>query len=159
MNQKRLVKLIAAILICQLAGIIGSIFTAPAISGWYATIEKPLFNPPNWLFAPVWTTLFLLMGLSLFLVWEKGLGEKKVKLAVFVFGIQLVLNVLWSFFFFGLQSPFLAFIIILLLWLAILATMVLFYGISKKAGFLLVPYWLWVSFAAFLNYSIWVLNV
>ncbi len=159
MDKNKFVKFIAAILICQLVGIIGSIFTVSAISGWYATIQKPLFNPPNWLFAPVWTTLFLLMGISLYLVWEKGLEKKEVKLAVSVFGVQLALNILWSFLFFGLQNPFLAFIEIVLLWIAILATTILFYGISKKAGLLLIPYLLWVSFAAFLNYSIWILNL
>jgi len=159
MNKNKVVKLIVAILICQLAGVIGSVFTAPAITAWYATIQKPLFNPPNWVFAPVWTTLFLLMGISLYLVWGKGLEKKEVKLAVSVFGFQLALNVVWSFLFFGLQSPFLAFLEIVLLWIAILATIVLFYRVSKKAGVLLVPYLLWVSFAAFLNYNIWILNL
>ena len=159
MDKNKFVKLIAAILVCQLAGFIGSIFTVSAISGWYATIQKPLFNPPNWVFAPVWTTLFLLMGISLYLIWEKGLDKKEVKLAVSVFGVQLALNIVWSFLFFGLQNPFLAFIEIVLLWIAILATIILFYRISKKAGLLLFPYLLWVSFAAFLNYSIWILNL
>ena len=159
MNKNKVVKLIVAILVCQLAGFVGSIFTSPAISGWYASIQKPLFNPPNWVFAPVWTTLFLLMGISLYLIWDKGLEKKDVKLAVSVFGVQLALNIVWSFLFFGLQSPFLAFIEIVLLWIAILATIILFYRISKKAGLLLAPYLLWVSFAAFLNYSIWILNL
>lgn len=159
MNKNKLVKFIAAILACQLAGFVGSIFTVPAISGWYTIIQKPLFNPPNWIFAPVWTTLFLLMGISLYLIWEKGLDKKEVKLAVSVFGVQLALNIVWSFLFFGLQNPFLAFIEIVLLWIAILATIILFYQISKKAGLLLIPYLFWVSFAAFLNYSIWILNI
>ncbi len=159
MDKNKFVRLIAAILVCQLAGVIGSIFTVPAISGWYANIEKPLFNPPNWVFAPVWTALFLLMGISLYLVWDKGLKKKEVRLAVFVFGLQLALNIVWSFLFFGLQSPFLAFIEIALLWIAILATIAFFYRVSKRAGLLLVPYLLWVSFAAFLNYSIWMLNL
>lgn len=151
-------KLAIAIVLCLLAGLVGSIFTAPAIGSWYAGIEKPLFNPPNWLFAPVWTILFLLMGISLYVVWSKGLQKKGVKLALGAFCVQLVLNALWSFLFFGLQNPFLAFIEILLLWLAILATIILFYKISKKAALLLVPYILWVSFAVLLNYSIWLLN-
>ncbi len=158
MGRSNIVRLIAAILLCQLAGFVGSVFTAPAITGWYASIQRPVFTPPNWIFAPVWTALFLLMGLSLYLVWEKGLEKKGAKLAVSVFAFQLALNVLWSFLFFGLQSPFLAFIEIVLLWIAILATTIFFYRISKKAGLLLVPYLLWVSFAAFLNYSIWILN-
>jgi len=159
MNKTNFIKLIAAILVCMLAGAIGSIFTAPAINTWYASIRKPWFNPPNWLFAPVWTTLFFLMGISLYIVWGKGLEKKEVKLAVSVFGIQLALNILWSFLFFGLQSPFLAFVEIVLLWLAILATMMLFYKVSKNASLLLVPYLLWVSFAAFLNYNVLMLNL
>ena len=159
MNKNKFVKFIAAILACQLAGFVGLVFTAPAITAWYATVQKPFFNPPNWIFAPVWTTLFLLMGISLYLIWEKGLDKKEVKLAVSVFGVQLALNIVWSFLFFGLQNPLLAFIEIVLLWIAILATIILFYRISKKAGLLLVPYLLWVSFAAFLNYSIWILNL
>lgn len=159
MSKNKFVKFVAAILVVQLAGFVGSIFTAPAIGGWYATIQKPLFNPPNWVFAPVWTTLFLLMGIALYLVWDKGLERKEVKLAVSVFGVQLSLNIMWSFLFFGLQSPFLAFIEIVLLWIAILATTILFYRVSKKPGLLLVPYLLWVSFAVLLNYSIWMLNL
>lgn len=158
MEKNKIIKLVAAVLFCQLAGIIGSIFTVSAISGWYSTIQKPLFNPPNWVFAPVWTTLFLLMGISLYLIWIKGLEKKEIKLAVSVFGLQLALNVLWSILFFGLKNPFLALIEIILLWIAILAATILFYKISKKAGLLLIPYLLWVAFAAFLNYSIWMLN-
>lgn len=155
----KIVRLIAAVLVCELVGIIGSFFTVLAISGWYTTIQKPLFTPPNWVFAPVWTTLFLLMGISLYLVWEKGLEKKEAKMAVSIFGVQLALNIGWSFLFFGLQNPFLALLEIVLLWAAILATTILFYRISKTAGILLIPYLLWTSFAAFLNYSIWVLNL
>ena len=154
---KRVTRLIAAILICQLAGIIGSVFTTPSIPTWYAGINKPDFTPPNRLFAPVWTTLFLLMGISLYWIWEKGL--KKNKLAVYVFSAQLILNIIWSLLFFGLQNPYLAFIEIIILWIAILTTIILFYRISKKAGIMLIPYLVWVSIAAFLNYSVWVLNV
>ena len=150
---------IAAILLCQAAGLIGSVFTAPAIANWYAGISKPAFNPPNWVFAPVWTALFILMGISLFLVWEKGLEKKENRLAVSVFGIQLLLNVVWSVLFFGLQNPFLGFLEIIILWFAILANIVLFYRISRKAGCLLIPYILWVSFAAILNYNILILNL
>lgn len=152
-------KLIISILICQGAGITGSLFTSPAIKGWYAWLEKPSFNPPNWIFAPVWTLLFLLMGISLYLVWEKGLESKKAKTALSIFTVQLILNILWSFFFFGLQSPLLGFIEIVLLWFAILATILSFYRISSKAALLLVPYILWVSFATLLNFSIWQLNL
>jgi tryptophan-rich sensory protein len=151
-------KLIISILICQLAGILGSFFTAPAITTWYATINKPAFNPPNWIFAPVWTLLFLLMGISLYLIWEKGLENEKVKKAIFYFAIQLLLNIGWSFLFFGLRSPLAGFLEIIILWLAILMTIIKFYRISKPAGLLLLPYILWVSFAAFLNFSVWQLN-
>lgn len=151
-------KLIVSILICQSAGLIGSVFTTPAIPAWYATIQKPSFSPPNWLFAPVWITLFLLMGVSLYLIWNKGLKDEKVKSAIIIFTVQLILNILWSFFFFGLKSPLLGFLEIVILWAAILINIVKFYNISKLAGLLLLPYLLWVSFAAFLNFTIFRLN-
>ncbi len=151
-------KLIIAIVVSQLAGIIGSIFTMPSIDGWYALITKPALNPPSWVFGPVWTTLFVLMGISAFLIWKKGLDQKGVKVALGIFLGQLILNTLWSIIFFGLHSPFWAFIEIIFLWLAILTTIVAFYKISKTAGWLLVPYLLWVSFASYLNYSIYALN-
>jgi benzodiazapine receptor len=151
--------LFSSIIICQLAGIIGSVFTTPAIPRWYANINKPSFNPPNWVFAPVWTTLYLLMGIALFLVLRKGLNEKDIKIAIAVFVFQLVLNSLWSFLFFGLESPFAAFIEIIFLWAAILISIILFFRISGVAGALLIPYILWVSFASVLNFSIWRLNI
>lgn len=151
-------KLIFSIAICQLAGFIGSIFTSPSIPTWYASLNKPVFNPPSWIFAPVWTTLFFLMGVSLYLVWEKGLKEKKVKIALGFFSAQLLLNVLWSVIFFGLQQPLYAFIEIIILWTAILLTILKFYKISKPAAYLLMPYTLWVGFAAVLNYSLWMIN-
>jgi len=151
-------KIIFAIVICQLAGAIGSVFTFSSIPTWYASLQKPAFSPPNWLFGPAWLTLYTLMGVSLYLVWQKGLKNKKVKHAVTVFAIQLVLNALWSIIFFGLRLPFIAFIEILLLWVAIAYTILSFYRISRNAAYLLVPYILWVSFAAILNYSIWILN-
>lgn len=151
--------LFSSIIICQLAGIIGSIFTTPAIPTWYANINKPTFRPPNWVFAPVWTTLFLLMGIALFLVLRKGLNKKDIKIAISVFAFQLVLNTLWSFLFFGLKSPFAAFVEIIFLWIAILASIILFFRISRPAGALLIPYILWVSFASILNFSIWRLNI
>jgi tryptophan-rich sensory protein len=156
---KGFITLLACIIVCQLAGFIGSMFTTPAIPTWYANINKPSFNPPNWVFAPVWTTLYLLMGIALFLVLLKGLKEKYVKIAVLVFTFQLVLNSLWSFLFFGLQSPSAAFIEIILLWAAILASIILFFRISKIAGYLLIPYILWVSFASVLNFAIWQINI
>ncbi len=151
-------KLIIAIVVCELAGIIGSIFTASAIPNWYATLAKPALNPPSWIFGPVWTTLYALMGIAAFLVWKKGWDRTDARKALYVFGLQLVLNALWSIVFFGLQSPAWAFANIVLMWLAIVWTMILFYKISKPAVWLLMPYILWVSFAAYLNYSIWMLN-
>ncbi len=156
-------KLIIAIVVSELAGIIGSVFTTPSIAGWYAGIVKPALNPPAWVFGPVWTTLFALMGIAAFLVWssyaEASEDKKKgVKIALALFGIQLVLNMIWSIIFFGLHSPGGALSEIVFLWLAILATIVVFYKISRPAAWLLVPYILWVSFAAYLNYAIWALN-
>ena len=155
----RIIRLVVSVLVCQLAGVIGSFFTVPSIQTWYADINKPAFTPPDWVFAPVWVSLFFLMGVSFFLVWEKGFGRKESRLALYAFSIQLALNAAWSFLFFGLQNPFLAFVEILLLWAAILVTIILFYVISKKAAILLVPYIVWVTIATILNYSIWFLNL
>ncbi|MDD2696686.1 MAG: tryptophan-rich sensory protein [Candidatus Pacebacteria bacterium] len=152
------VKWIISVLICELAGISGSFFTAPAIKTWYFYLNKPSFSPPNWLFAPVWTTLFLLMGIALYLVWKRGLGDKQSKEAVEIFFLQLVLNVLWSVIFFGLKSPGLAFFEILILWAAIFYTMLDFFQLDKKAAYLLIPYIVWVSFASILNFFVWRLN-
>ncbi len=151
--------LFSSIIICQLAGFIGSIFTTSSIPTWYASLNKPSFNPPNWVFAPVWTVLYLLMGIALYLIWRKGLSDKNVKIAFMVFVFQLVLNSLWSFLFFGLESPFAAFIEIIILWIAILVSIILFFRISWIAGVLLIPYILWVSFASVLNFAIWRLNI
>lgn len=151
-------KFIIAVVVSELAGVIGSIFTTPAISTWYAGLAKPALNPPAWVFAPVWTTLFALMGIAAFLVWRKGLDRKDVKIALGVFIGQLVLNTLWSIIFFGLHNPGAAFIEIIFLWLAILVTIIVFAKVSKPAAWLLVPYILWVSFAGYLNYSLWQLS-
>ncbi|OGZ34582.1 MAG: TspO protein [Candidatus Portnoybacteria bacterium RBG_19FT_COMBO_36_7] len=155
----KIFKLAVSILVCQGAGIIGSFFTLPAISTWYTTLLKPGFNPPNWIFAPVWTLLFLLMGISLYLIWNRGLRDKETKKAIFIFGVQLILNMIWSVLFFGLQSPLYAFIEIIILWFAILLTIISFYKIFKAAAYLLLPYILWVTFASALNFSILILNL
>jgi benzodiazapine receptor len=154
----QIARLVASILICQGAGLIGSIFTTPAIPTWYAALKKPFFRPPNWLFAPVWITLFTLMGVSAFLVWRKGLDNPQVKIALGIFLIQLILNTSWSVVFFGLRSPLGGLIVISALWVAILLTILNFFKISMSAGLLLLPYILWVSFAAVLNLFIWRLN-
>lgn len=150
--------LVLALLIPQAAGIIGSIFTTPNIPSWYAGLIKPSFNPPNFLFAPVWTTLFLLMGISLYLVWIKGLSKKNIRFAFTIFMFQLILNILWSLLFFGMRSPQSAFYEIVILWIFIAYTIYLFAKINIKSAVLLVPYILWVSFAAILNFTIWRLN-
>jgi benzodiazapine receptor len=151
-------KLVVSILLCQLAGVIGGLFTASSVDSWYATLTKPSFNPPNWLFSPVWITLYVLMGVALFLVWRQGIQTEGVKSALIVFGLQLALNTLWSLLFFGLKMPLFAFIEIVILWCLILITILKFKKISKIAGLLLIPYLLWVSFAAVLNYFLWYLN-
>lgn len=159
MRFKNTLKLVVAVLACELAGFVGSLFTAPSISsGWYGNLVKPEFAPPNWIFAPVWTTLFLMMGVAVWLVWKKGVAEQGVKIALIFFDTQLLLNVLWSVVFFGLRSPGLAVIEIIFLWFAILVTIVSFAKVSKLSALLLVPYILWVSFAGYLNYEIFSLT-
>jgi len=158
MNLRNIVKLVISIIACQGAGLIGSLFTTPAIPTWYAGLQKPPFTPPSWLFAPAWITLYLLMGIAAFLVWRMGLDKRKVRTALIIFLAQLVLNALWSVVFFGMQSPLYGVIVIVLLWAAILVTILRFARLSATAAWLLVPYILWVSFAAVLNISIWLLN-
>ena len=158
MNAKDLLSLALAVVICLGIGLSGTFFTAPNIPTWYATLQKPAFNPPNWLFGPVWTLLYLSMGVAAFLVWKEGLAKKEVEFALGLFAIQLLLNALWTPLFFSLHWVLIAFIEIIVLWLFILLTIIKFYRLSKAAGLLLVPYLLWVSFASFLNFSIWLLN-
>jgi len=152
------IKLIISIVICEAAGIIGSLFTVSSIPTWYASLNRPDFAPPNWIFGPVWTTLYLLMGISLYLIWKHGWENKNVKIAVYVFGIQLILNVIWSVLFFGLQSPLLGMIGIVLLWIAIAVNIYFFYKVDRNSAYLLVPYIVWVSIASYLNYSILIMN-
>ena len=141
------------------AGLLGGLFTAGAIPGWYGTLVKPVFNPPNWLFGPVWTILYLMMGIALFLIWSSGESRDRIKSATWIFLLQLVLNTLWSLLFFGLHQPALAFAEIIMLWLAILWTIFSFRKISRQTIYLLFPYLAWVSFAAFLNFTLWRLNM
>ncbi len=148
------VKLVACILICQIAGVIGSLFTTPSIATWYEQIQKPDIRPPNWAFGPVWITLYTLMGISLYWVLDK----KNINIPLILFSIQLVLNAIWSIIFFGLQNPFYAFIEIIILWIMILLTIISFYRVSRKAGLILLPYIIWVTAAMILNYYIWILN-
>ncbi len=157
MNTKT--RLVISLIIPQLAGLIGSVFTTSSVTGWYSTIVRPELAPPNWIFGPVWTILFVLMGVALFLVWKKEDSQKKkVKAALHLFTAQLILNTLWSIIFFGFQSPGWALVEIAFLWLSILLTIIAFAPISRRAAWLLLPYLAWVSFASYLNYSIWMLN-
>ena len=148
-------KLIFSILIVQLAGFIGSLFTTTSQGSWYSEIIKPTFNPPNSVFGPVWTTLYLLIGISLYLIL---ISKNSKKTALYLFFTQLILNSLWSILFFGLENPLAAFIEIIVLWVIILLTILYFYKINKNAAYLLIPYILWVTFAAILNFFIFILN-
>jgi translocator protein len=158
MKLKDFFQVLGWVFLSEAAGLIGSVFTAQSIPTWYAQIIKPTFAPPNWVFGPVWTTLFALMGIAAYLVWKTQKRSSARQIALGLFAFQLVLNVVWSLVFFGLRNPGLAFLEIILLWLAIAATMYSFARVSKPAAFLLVPYLVWVSFAGFLNYRIWQLN-
>ena len=149
--------LIGMVIGCEVAGIIGSVFTMPSIPTWYASLVKPMLNPPAWVFGPVWTTLYAMMGVSLWLVWRSARAHGK-RAAYVIFAVQLLLNTLWSIIFFGLHMPDVAFAVIVMLWAAIVATMVAAGRVSRMAAWLLVPYLLWVSFAGYLNFSLWQLN-
>jgi len=155
---KRGLRILVFVLACELAGVIGSIFTSGSIPGWYAGLAKPSFNPPGWVFAPVWTVLYALMGIAAYLVYEKRQGRKDVGRALTIFASQLGLNVAWSIVFFGAHQILGAVIVIVLLWALILATIWLFSRISRAAAYLLIPYILWVSFASVLNISLYTLN-
>lgn len=143
--------------ICFLAGALGGVATSSSVANWYTQINKPPWNPPGWIFGPVWTALYLMMGISSWLVWKNS-SFQEVKFALVWFAFHLLLNVLWSIVFFGLRQPGWAFVEIIALWISIGVSITLFYRYSKPAAGLLVPYWLWVSFAAFLNYTIWSMN-
>jgi translocator protein len=155
---KNILKLIVAIAVPLSIGALGSYFTIPEINDWYQTINKPAWNPPNWIFGPVWTSLYLLMGISLYLVWKSNTTDGTKTLAVSFFIIQLGLNFFWTIIFFNLHQTGWAVVEIMLLWVFILFTIFSFSSIHKAAPWLLVPYICWVSFAMILNYSIWQLN-
>lgn len=158
MTFKKLLGLILAIVICQMAGVIGSVFTFDAIPTWYVTLQKPTFSPPNWVFGPVWVTLYTLMGISIFIIWQEGIKNKKVKEAVYWFGAQLFFNAIWSIIFFGLKDVFLALVVISIMWVLIVVTITKFWKINKISAYILLPYLAWVSLASVLNYNIWILN-
>lgn len=155
---KKAFGILGSVLICEGAGLIGSLFTRPSIAGWYAGLTKPSFSPPNWLFAPVWTALYAMMGVAAYLVYEKRGQRPDVRKALAFFAVQLVVNVLWSIVFFGAHSLLGGVAVILLLWVLILVTILRFSKISKAAAYLLVPYFLWVSFATALTIAFAALN-
>ena len=158
MRRTDFLKLTASLGACYLAALLGSIFTTPNVPTWYASLARPFFAPPDWVFGPVWTALYTLMGISAYLVWREGLTDPKVKAALAVFVLQLAANVSWSAAFFGLRSPLAGLAVIAFLWTLIALTIQKFRAISRTAGALLLPYIVWVSFAAVLNFAIWRLN-
>lgn len=158
MRIKSYPRLLFSIILIEVIGSLGALATTPAIPNWYSGLVKPFFTPPSWVFGPVWTTLFFLMGFALYLVWQEVYQNKNVKLALQAFGIQMFLNVLWSFLFFGLRNPLLGLIEIVILWFAILYTIMRFWKVSKPASYLMVPYIIWVTIATALNAGVFLLN-
>jgi tryptophan-rich sensory protein len=142
------------IAVCLAVGALGGYATASPVTDWYPTLRKPSWNPPNWLFGPVWTTLYIMMAAAAWLVWRRG----QSRAAMILFFTQLALNLAWSFLFFGVRSPWLGLVGVVILWLALLATVIVFFQRDRLAGWLMLPYLAWVSFAAFLNFTIWQLN-
>lgn len=155
---QKILKIVLVIMVCVSIGYLSGMVTRDSITTWHPTLVKPIFNPPNWIFGPVWTLLYFMMGIATGLIWTSGYDEKKVKKALGFFAIQFGLNALWSYLFFGLRNPLLALIEIIILWLLIFETYNQFKKIDKVAGLLLLPYLAWVSFAVVLNFSIWWLN-
>ncbi len=147
-------QLAATVGLCLLVGLVGSLVTMPNLPGWYAGLAKPTWTPPDWLFGPVWTTLYCLMGVAAWLVWRRVGWSRPLAW----FAVQLLLNAAWSWLFFGLHSPFAGLIDIVLLWAAIAATVLAFWRVSRLAAILMLPYWAWVSYAAALNFAIWQMN-
>jgi len=155
---KKTTKILIAVAVCLFVGFLSGFATQSSVTDWYADLNKPSFNPPNWIFGPVWTVLYVLMGIAAGIVWSKGFHHKWVKTAMYHFLFQLIFNAAWSLVFFGMKSPAYALLIIIILLALIILTMKWFRIVSKTAALLLVPYLLWVSFASILNYSIWQLN-
>lgn len=156
MNTK--LKLLISLIVPQLAGALGVLFTPSMNNGWYTQLQKPPLNPPSWIFGPVWTLLYLLMGIALYLVWKEGTAQKAVRTALWIFAVQLVLNASWSLVFFGAQAPGWSLVIIVAMLIAIASTIWAFARVSKVAAWLLVPYIVWVSFATYLNAAIYIIN-
>jgi tryptophan-rich sensory protein len=152
------IRILAAMGICFFIGFLGQLFTQASIEDWYPSLNKPWFNPPDWIFGPVWTVLYILMGISAGIVWSKGFYHKWVKIALYHFAFQLLLNGFWSLLFFGLKEPFLALLDIIALFVILLFTIKWFKVVNETAGYLLIPYAVWVLFAAVVNFEIWRLN-
>jgi len=155
---KKLTYIAISVSVCLVIGFLSSFATQSSVNDWFVTLNKPSFNPPNWIFAPVWTVLYTMMGLAAGLVWSKGFHHLWVKTALYHFGFQLLLNASWSIVFFGLKEPFWALVVIITLLILLILTMRWFRVVSKVAAWLLVPYFLWICFATALNYKIWELN-
>ena len=156
--KKRIIYITICVVLCLLVGFLSGFATQSSVNDWYVGLQKPSFNPPNEVFAPVWTVLYILMGIAAGIVWSKGFHHIWVKTALYHFGFQLLLNALWSIVFFGLKSPFWALIVILALLSMIMLTIRWFKVVSKRAAYLMFPYLAWVCFATLLNYKIWELN-
>ena len=150
--------LLGWIALCEAAGIIGSFFTVQAIPTWYAVLVKPSFSPPNWLFGPVWTMLYMLMGIAAYRVWRLGTNKPAVKAAVSLFLVHLFFNAIWSILFFGAKNIPLAFVDISIIWVTLIVLIFRFKKLDRTSAYLLLPYLAWVSFATVLNYSYWLLN-
>lgn len=157
MKKSELFKLLVSLMMPLGLGTLAGIFMATALPEWYANLNQPSFNPPNWIFGPVWSTLYILMGFSLFLIWDVD-ASKERNLAIYIFLLQLVLNIGWSFIFFNFNMIGLALVDIILLWISIVIMLVLFYRIKPLASAINIPYLLWVTFAAILNTSFYFLN-
>jgi tryptophan-rich sensory protein len=157
MNTSNIFKLVVSIALPLAIGSIAGAFTAQAVPEWYATLNKPSFSPPNWLFGPVWSALYFLLGISFFLIWKIAPGKER-NLAIFVFLIQLLLNFGWSFFFFYFKMIGFALVEISLLWISIVIMLILFYKVRPIAAYINTPYFLWVSFATILNAAYYILN-
>lgn len=151
-------KLVISIIIVFLAGAVGTVYTLPEITGWYANLLKPSLTPPNWAVGPIWSTLYVLIGIALFLIWREGLERKDVKVAIIIFAVQLAINVIWSLVFFGGHNLFGGLILVIMLWISILINIIVFYRISKTAGLILIPYLIWITIASYLNYGVYILN-
>jgi len=151
-------RLICSVSVCLLTGFLGSYATRESVTTWYARLSRPSFTPPDWTFGVVWPVLYVMMGISAFQIWNVGIDRRQVKVALGVFALQLILNGLWTPIFFGLHLIGLALVEIIMMWVAILLTIFVFWRVSKSAALLLLPYVLWVSFAVVLNASLFLFN-